>query len=273
MQRCCSTARGAGRTPPSCGAWSATRAILSASWRDAPEGYPKLLALIGWVQACLCIGGHERRLDVAERHLIAELERQVLDDGGHASRNPGTLVALLLDLLPLRQCFGARGLAADKSLSGAIDRMMPMLRRLRLGDGQLARFNGMGATERDALAMVLAYDRAGLGDPPAVSRSGYVRLQRGATAVVVDAGPAPPLDLAGEACAGCLSFEMSTGRGASAGQRRHARHGPRARHRCRARHAPATIPWCSAGSPPPGWCAVPSSSAASGRRRSCSPSA
>ena len=184
---------------------------LSASWRDAPEGYPKLLALIGWVQACLCIGGHERRLEVAEKHLIAELERQVLDDGGHASRNPGTLVAVLLDLLPLRQCFGARGFTPDKGLSGAIDRMMPMLRRLRLGDGQLARFNGMGATERDALAMVLAYDRAGLGDPPAVSRSGYVRLQRGATAVLVDAGPAPPLDLAGEACAGCLSFELSTG--------------------------------------------------------------
>ncbi len=184
---------------------------LSASWRDAPEGYPKLLALIGWVQACLCIGGHERRLEAAEKRLIAELERQILDDGGHASRNPGTLVALLLDLLPLRQCFGARGLAVDKVLSGAIDRMMWMLRRLRLGDGQLARFNGMGPSERDALAMVLAYDRSGLGDPPAVSRSGYVRMERGATIVVVDAGPAPPLDLAGEACAGCLSFELSTG--------------------------------------------------------------
>ena len=95
--------------------------------------------------------------------------------------------------------------------------MMAMLRRLRLGDGQLARFNGMGATERDALAMVLAYDSAA-GKPPidlwpssGCPRSGYARLQRGATVVVVDAGTAPPLDLAGEACAGCLSFELSTG--------------------------------------------------------------
>jgi uncharacterized heparinase superfamily protein len=184
---------------------------LSASWRDAPAGYPRLLALIGWVQACLCIGGHERRLEVAEKHLLAELERQILDDGGHASRNPGTLVALLLDLLPLRQCFGARGFTAPESLSGAIDRMMTMLRHLRLGDGQLARFNGMGATERDALAMVLAYDRSSPDDPPAVSRSGYVRLQRGTTTVAVDTGPAPPLDVAGEACAGCLSLELSTG--------------------------------------------------------------
>jgi uncharacterized heparinase superfamily protein len=184
---------------------------LSAAWRDAPAGYPKLLALIGLVQACLCIGGHERRLEAAEKHLIAELNRQILDDGGHASRNPGTLVAALLDLLPLRQCFGARGLTADNALTGAVDRMMPMLRRLRLGDGQLARFNGMGATERDALSVVLAYQRGAHDEPPAVSPSGYVRLERGSTVVVVDAGAPPPIALAGQACAGCLSFELSAG--------------------------------------------------------------
>jgi uncharacterized heparinase superfamily protein len=184
--------------------------FLSASWRDAPDGYPRLLALIGLTQCGLCIGGHERRLDAAEKHLITELNRQILDDGGHASRNPFTLIALLLDLLPLRQCFGARGLKPD-DLTRAVDRMMPMLRRLRLGDGQLARFNGMGATEHDALAMLLAYDRGAGGDPPPVSRSGYVRLERGPTAIVMDAGPPPALELAGQACAGCLSFEMSTG--------------------------------------------------------------
>jgi uncharacterized heparinase superfamily protein len=184
---------------------------LSASWRDAPEGYPKLLALIGLTQACLCIGGHERRLEAAEKHLLSELDQQILDDGGHVSRNPGTLIAVLLDLLPLRQCFGARGLTPEKALTGAVDRMMPMLRRLRLGDGQLARFNGMGATERDALGMVLAYQSGPSRAPPALSNSGYVRIERGSTVVVVDAGAPPPIELAGQACAGCLSFELSAG--------------------------------------------------------------
>jgi uncharacterized heparinase superfamily protein len=184
---------------------------LSATWRNAPDGYSRLLALIGLVQACLCIDGHERRLGAAEGHLLAELDRQVLDDGGHASRNPQTLIALLLDLMPLRQCFSARGLEPGEALNRAVERMMPMLRRLRLGDGQLARFNGMGATERDALAMVLAYDRGAAADPPPVSRSGYVRLERGATVLVADCGAPPPLDLAGQACAGCLSFELSAG--------------------------------------------------------------
>jgi uncharacterized heparinase superfamily protein len=90
--------------------------------------------------------------------------------------------------------------------------MMGMLRRLRLGDGELARFNGMGAGEHDALAMLLAYEKGEIALPAPVSPSGYVRLERGAAVVVVDAGLPPPLELAGQACAGCLSFELSTGR-------------------------------------------------------------
>jgi uncharacterized heparinase superfamily protein len=86
-----------------------------------------------------------------------------------------------------------------------------MLRRLRLGDGRLARFNGVGASEHDALAMLLAYDRGRSKGAPPVSPSGYVRLERASTSVVVDAGPAPPLELSARACAGCLSFELSSG--------------------------------------------------------------
>lgn len=185
---------------------------LSASWRNAPDGYPRLVALIGLTQAGLCIAGHERRLPAAEKCLAAELERQILADGGHVSRNPAVLLELLLDLLPLRQCFAAHTRKPDEALTAAIQRMMPMLSRLRLGDGQLGRFNGMGITERDALATVLAYDTGGhVEHATGSTASGYVRLARGATVVLLDAGAAPPLALAGEACAGCLSFELSTG--------------------------------------------------------------
>jgi uncharacterized heparinase superfamily protein len=185
---------------------------LSASWRNAPDGYPRLLALVGLTQAGLCIAGHERRLSLAERPLMDELQRQILPDGGHVSRHPWVPAELLLDLLPLKQCFIARGLKPDPVLLGAIERMQPMLQRLRLGDGQLARFNGMGMTERDAFATVLAYDK-GVPEPAGpISASGYVRLQRGSTVMVVDAGAPPALELAAHACAGCLSLEVSTGR-------------------------------------------------------------
>ena len=87
------------------------------------------------------------------------------------------LIELLLDLLPLRQCCAARGLDAGPCLLAAIARMAPMLRHLRLGDGMLARFNGMGATERDVLATVLAYDDSEADPPATAPPSGYVRLR------------------------------------------------------------------------------------------------
>jgi uncharacterized heparinase superfamily protein len=184
---------------------------LTASWRNAPDGYPRLVALIALVQADLCIAANERRLAHSTKLLIAELERQILPDGCHSSRNPWVLVELLLDLLPLRQCFAAQGKTPDPALVAAIRSMTGMLCLLRLGDGMLARFNGAATVERDTLATVLAHAQGQA--PPLLSNppSGYMRLERGSTIVVADVGAPPPLQLAGAACAGCLSFELSTG--------------------------------------------------------------
>ena len=184
---------------------------LSTSWHDAPDGCPRLVALIGLVQADLCIAGRDRRLARSQKLLVAELDRQILADGGHISRNPWSLVELLFDLLPLRRCFAARSRTPDPALLAAIRRMTDMLRHLRLGDGMPARFNGMGAGERGALASVVAYDEGRPADLAAPVRSGYARLERGATILVADAGPPPPMELAGVACAGCLAFELSSG--------------------------------------------------------------
>ena len=184
---------------------------LSASWRNASDGHPRLLALIGLVHADLSIAGHDCQLAQSQKLLATELERQIPPDGGHLSRNPATLVELLLDLLPLRQCFAARGKTPEPSHLAAIDRMATMLRHLRLGNGMLARFNGTGATEHDALATVLAYDEGRPAPDRMPIRSGYARLERGPVILLVDAGATPPLELAGAACAGCLSFELSTG--------------------------------------------------------------
>src|SRR2546423_4672508 len=184
---------------------------LSTSWHDAPDGCARLVALIGLVHAHLCIAGHDGRLAQSQKLLAAELERQVPPDGGHISRNPWAVVELLLDLLPLRRCFAARAKAQDAALLAAIRRMTAMLRHLRLGDGMPARFNGMGPGERGALATVLAYDEGRPAEPVVPVRCGYVRPERAATVVLADAGPPPPMELAGAACAGCLAFELSSG--------------------------------------------------------------
>ncbi len=187
-------------------------AHLSASWRDAPAGYPRLLALIGLAFARLSLAGHDRQVRDVEANLVAELSWQVLPDGGHVTRNPALLVELLLDLLPLSQCFTARDRKLPERLGETLEHMLPMLHHLRLGDGMLARFNGVSCPEIAGLATVAAYDDGSLAALGEARASGYARLQRGDTVVLTDVGRPPPLALSAGAQAGCLSFEMSHGK-------------------------------------------------------------
>jgi uncharacterized heparinase superfamily protein len=177
---------------------------------EARDGVPRMQALVTLAYAALCMAGQARHMRGTIKQLVTEIERQILPDGGHISRNPGALIELLVDLLPLRSVFTARNLVPPPALLNAIDRMMPMLRFFRHGDGNFALFNGMGPTPTDLLTTVLAYDDA-RGAPLAnAPHSGYQRLESAGTLVLMDAGRPPPMAVSQEAHAGCLSFELST---------------------------------------------------------------
>lgn len=184
---------------------------LSAGYRDTPDGVQRLLSLTALLYAGLCIADQQAVVDRYTKPFCRELERQILPDGGHISRNPEALVELLLDLLPLRQCFVARDRTPPKELTDAIDRIMPMLRFFRLGDGAMARFNGAGPTPTDALATVRAYDDIKGAPVRSAANSGYVRVEVGNTLILCDFGPPPVTSLTATAHAGFLSFEMSSG--------------------------------------------------------------
>ena len=184
---------------------------LSASYRDAPDGVPRLVSLMALVYAGLCIAEQQAVVDRYTRPLCKELERQILPDGGHISRNPEALVELLLDLLPLKQCFVARDRPPPKELTDAIERIMPMLRFFRTCDGTLTRFNGAGPTPTDALATALAYDDVKGAPVRYAANSAYARLECGSTLFICDIGPTPAASLSMTAHAGFLSFEMSSG--------------------------------------------------------------
>lgn len=190
---------------------SLTRQVryLRRTINDTRDGLPRLQALMALTAASLCIQGQSGHLRAMGRRLSEELRNQILPDGGHISRNPGTLIELLIDLLPLRQLFAARHLQPPQAVNNAIDRMMPMLRFFRHTDGHFAQFNGMGVTPADLLATVLAYDDA-RGTPVSnAPHSGYQRIDCGDAALVMDTGRPPPLAVSQEAHAGCLSFEFS----------------------------------------------------------------
>lgn len=184
---------------------------LSASYRDAPDGVPRLVSLMALVYAGLCIAEQQAVVERYTRPLCKELERQILPDGGHISRNPEALVELLLDLLPLKQCFVARDRPPPKELTDSIERIMPMLRFFRTCDGTLTRFNGAGPTPTDALATALAYDDVKGAPVRYAANSAYARLECGSTLFICDIGPTPAASLSMTAHAGFLSFEMSSG--------------------------------------------------------------
>lgn len=148
----------------------------------------------------------------AARDLDRELDRQILPDGGHCSRNPRVGLELLLDLLPLRQTYVNLGHDVPSRLIPAIDRMYPALRFFRHQDGDLALFNGATSTLANELMCVLRYDESAGAPFKALPHMGYERLSNGPSIVIVDTGRPLSIDLSATAHAGSLSFEMSSGR-------------------------------------------------------------
>ena len=184
---------------------------LNAARRHTPAGQARLRCLLALVMADLTLAGRDLKLERSEANFLAELQHQILPDGGHVSRNADVVLALLLQLLPVRRCYTARERAVPAALTDAIDSMLTFLRAMRRTDGGLAQFNGAGARQADVLATVLAFDDGVEALPVELPASGYVRLACGQTVLLMDCGAPPPLEFSGSAQAGCLSFEMSYG--------------------------------------------------------------
>jgi uncharacterized heparinase superfamily protein len=170
----------------------------------------RLQAAVALCYAALCIAGQARHIKAATARLKYELDRQILPDGGHISRDPGAIVQILLELLPLRQVYASRNIAPPPVLINAVERMMPMLRFFRHSDGTFAHFNGMSVTPIDLLLTLLAYDESHGAPLSNAPYSAYQRLEAGGGVLIMDTGRAPPIEMSLEAHAGCLSFEFSS---------------------------------------------------------------
>lgn len=144
--------------------------------------------------------------------LDRELERQILPDGAHVSRNPRAILDLLLDLLPLRQTYINLGHDLPPKLIPTIDRMYPALRFFRHQDGDLALFNGATSTPASELMSVLRYDETGGKPFKSLPHVNYHRLAANGVTILVDTGKPLSPDLSHRSHAGCLSFEMSSAR-------------------------------------------------------------
>ena len=175
-------------------------------------GVDRLPVVKALVFAGVALGGRPRLLARALASLTREIDAQVLADGGHIARNPSAHLAALGHLVDMRACLGAGNHEIPGVLQTAIDRMAPVLRLFRHGDGGLALFNGGNEDEAWRIDAVLARADAPGKPPDGIPHSGFQRLRAGRTLVVVDSGPPPPAGFDAGAHAGTLSFELSTGK-------------------------------------------------------------
>lgn len=120
---------------------------LSDALRLRQDGQEPVLAWAALATATLCLPDLEQRRQAAFAGLARTLNAAILPDGMHQSRDPLRQLRLLGHLAGLRRACLDAAWEAPEALPNAVDRMAPMLRSLRHGDGGLAIFHG-GLEER-----------------------------------------------------------------------------------------------------------------------------
>jgi uncharacterized heparinase superfamily protein len=178
---------------------------------EAPQGIGRFEAAAAVAMSGACLDHADDRLASGLKALESEIARQILPDGGHISRSPDTLARAYRSLMMVMDALTATGNEIPQELRAAQDKMAPMLRFFRHGDGGLALFNGGLESDPRMIAGLLARDEV-RGQPFAHARhSGFHRLAAARTLVIVDCGAPPPGPYSTQAHASCLAFELSAG--------------------------------------------------------------
>jgi len=184
--------------------------LLARICEEAPEGLPRYEAAAAVALSGACLAD-TRRLEAGLARLEAEIARQILPDGGHISRSPEALVHAYRLATMVMDALIAISHPVSHEMHSARDRMAPMLRFFRHGDGALALFNGGQECDGRMIAGLLARDEV-RGQPFGHARhSGYQRLAAGRSVMMMDCGVPPPGPFSTNAHAGCLAFEFSSG--------------------------------------------------------------
>jgi uncharacterized heparinase superfamily protein len=185
--------------------------MLERISREAPDGLPRLEAAAALALSGICMDDCPSRLETGLGRLEIEIERQILPDGGHVDRSPEDLLHAYHYLTMVMDALTAANLEPPHMLRNARDRMAPMLRFFRHGDGALALFQGGQEGDARMIASLLARDEV-RGQPFGHARhSGYQRLAAGRSLIQLDCGRVPDGAFCTHAHAGFLAFEMSSG--------------------------------------------------------------
>ncbi|MFT8720647.1 heparinase II/III family protein, partial [Acetobacter sp.] len=172
-----------------------------------------LRALKGLLATAIAIPQQHTFLSSFMRLIDPELDVQILADGCHATRSPGAQLLALRELAEMRLMLQAARIPMPTALASALDRMAPVLRAFRHGDGSLALYNGTWPHNASVIDLIIARAMPRGHVLARSMKSGrFVRASAGNTILFVDAGTPPPAGFDRLSHGGLLSMELSSGR-------------------------------------------------------------
>lgn len=186
------------------------RAHLSRAALHAPAGVARFHAMLGLVYGIEAMGDGDGAGAGAMRELCDSLEAQVFADGGHVSRNPSALLRLTRDVIALWRFLAAVNPERAAPLQIYLDRMAPMLRFFRHGDGGLALFHGSEEELPSQIDLTLDLSEARGKPLNSASQSRYERAAAKRALLLLDAGTPPAV--ASLPHRGLLATEFSHGK-------------------------------------------------------------
>ncbi|MEL7039884.1 MAG: heparinase II/III family protein [Pseudomonadota bacterium] len=162
------------------------------------------------VAHALCLG-RGRGLDDALLRLESECTAQFFPDGGHVSRSPARALSCLADLITIHDLLTRSDRDIAEFLTRWIARIGGMVAFFKAGDDALMPFHDGDERWPEAVDAVLAY----MTTPPrrfsVAPKSGFHKLQKGPTVLVLDAGAMPEPPFGDKSHAGALGFELHDG--------------------------------------------------------------
>lgn len=176
------------------------------------QGWRGLTALRGLLAAALAMPDHSGFMTRFLRYLPAEIERLILSDGTVAERSPEAQYQTARELAEMSVMFRTAHSSVPPFIDVALDRVCPVLRAMRHGDGGLAVFNGSNERYSAMVEDVLAQGSRQKLIAPAMHQGKFTRLALGKSLLIVDSGAPPPTSYDQVAHAGTLSFEFSNQR-------------------------------------------------------------
>lgn len=176
------------------------------------QGWRNLTALKGLLAAAVAIPSQTSFLQRFHRYLDQELARQILPDGTLRERSPSAQLEAVRELTEISVIMRMAQLPPSEAVQSALNRLSPVLRALRHGDGGLALFNGSKELDDRHIDRIIQHGARQRLLAPSMPDGGFWRIAAGKALLFVDGAGPPPTGYDRDAHAAPLAIEFSHGR-------------------------------------------------------------